>query len=149
MRRTLDELLEDARAKIERLAPSQAFAAARNGALIIDIRSEVNRDHHGTVAGSVHIPRTVLEWRLSPDSAWRNPHLGPPERKLIILCDHGYSSSLAAATLVDLGLDATDVIGGFEAWIKEGLPATAPTNPRASKEFPGMGRPEPLDHDLL
>ena len=142
-RRTLGELLEDARAKIERLAPGQAFTAARNGALIIDIRSEPNRDQLGTVPGSVHIPRTVLEWRVSPDSPWRNPHLGPPERQLIILCDHGYSSSLAAATLVDLGLHATDVIGGFEAWIKEGLPATTPRNPRASEELPGMGTPEP------
>jgi rhodanese-related sulfurtransferase len=143
VRRTLGELLEDARAKIERLAPRQAFAAARNGALIIDIRSEPNPDQLGTVPGSVHIPRTVLEWRLSPDSPWRNPHLGPPDRQLIILCDHGYSSSLAAATLVDLGLDATDVIGGFEAWIKEGLPATPPRRPRASEELPGMGGPEP------
>jgi rhodanese-related sulfurtransferase len=143
VRRTLGEILEDARAKIERFAPTQAFTAARNGALIIDIRSEPNRDEHGIVPGSVHIPRTVLEWRVAPDSAWRNPHLGPPERQLIILCDHGCSSSLAAATLVDLGLDATDVIGGFEAWIKEGLPATAPRRPLASKELPGMGRPEP------
>ena len=143
MRRTLDDLLEDARAKIARLAPRQAFAAAQNGALVIDIRSEPNRDQLGTVPGSVHIPRTVLEWRVSPDSTWRNPHLGPPDRQLIILCHHGCSSSLAAATLVDLGLDATDVIGGFEAWIKEGLPATPPRCPRASTELPGMGRPEP------
>jgi len=143
VRRTLSELLEHARAKLERLAPRQAFAAARNEALIIDIRSEPNRDQHGIVPGSVHIPRTVLEWRVSPDSEWRNPHLGPPGRQLIILCDHGCSSSLAAATLVDLGLDATDVIGGFEAWIREGLPTTAPRRPRPSKELPGMGRPEP------
>ena len=69
MSRTLDELLDDARAKLERLTPPQALAAAAHGALIIDIRSDLNRARDGVVPGSVHIPRTVLEWRVAPDSA--------------------------------------------------------------------------------
>jgi len=92
-------------------------------ALMIDIRSDLDRGHKGVVQGSVHIPRTVLEWRIAPESPWRNPHLGGLDRQLVLLCDHGYSSSLATATLVELGLDATDVIGGFEAWKDPGLPS--------------------------
>ena len=143
MVRTLDELLDDARARLDRLTPAQALAAAENGALIIDIRSDRDREHVGVVPGSVHIPRTVLEWRVAPKSPWRNPHLGGPDRQLVILCDHGHSSSLAAATLVELGLDATDVIGGFEAWQKTGLPVAAPTHSRQPFELAGMGPPEP------
>jgi rhodanese-related sulfurtransferase len=141
--RTLDELLDDARARLDRLTPAQALAAAENGALIIDIRSDRDREHVGVVPGSVHIPRTVLEWRVAPDSSWRNPHLGERGRQLVILCDHGHSSSLAAATLVELGLDATDVIGGFEAWQETGLPVAAPAHRRNPGELAGMGPPEP------
>src|SRR5579864_9035636 len=143
MSRTLDEVLDDARARIKRLRPSEALAATEIGGLIIDIRSDLDRERLGVVPGSVHIPRTVLEWRVAPESPWRNSHLGDHDRKLIILCDHGYSSSLAAATLVELGLDAIDVIGGFEAWQKARLPVTAPAHPRPPRELVGMGPPEP------
>jgi rhodanese-related sulfurtransferase len=142
MSRTLDELLDDARARIKRLTPSEALAATEIGGLIIDIRSDLDRERLGVVPGSVHIPRTVLEWRVAPTSPWRNPHLGEHDRKLIILCDHGYSSTLAAATLVELGLDAADVIGGFEAWQETRLPITAPARRLDPGELAGMGPPE-------
>src|SRR5438067_5492295 len=118
---TLDELLGEARSRIRRLSPAAAWAAAAGGALIVDIRSDEDRDRDGVVPGSIHVPRTVLEWRLAPDSIWRNPHV-EPDREIVVLCDHGYSSSLAAATLVEVGVDAAEVAGGFEAWHQAGLP---------------------------
>jgi rhodanese-related sulfurtransferase len=133
-------LLEDARSRIERLTPAEADAAAAAGSLIVDIRAEGDRRRLGIVPGSVHVPRTVLEWRAAADSEWASPHLAG--RRLIVLCDHGFSSSLAAATLVSLGCDAADVIGGFEAWIEAGLPViTAPEHD--TSELPGMGPPNP------
>jgi rhodanese-related sulfurtransferase len=140
--RPLEQLLNEARGRIERLTPAQARAAAADGALIVDIRSDLDRERTGVVPGSVHIPRTVLEWRVAPDSPWRNPNLGRPGRRLVLVCDHGYSSSLAAATLVELGLDAGDVIGGFDAWLAAGLPVAAPGAPRAPGELAGMRPPE-------
>ena len=142
MRLTLDELLGDARARIERLTPFEALAAAANGALIVDIRSDGARED-GVVPGSIHVPRTVLEWRADPDSPWRNPHLAGLDQRLVVLCDHGYSSSFAAATLVDLGFRAGEVIGGFEAWREAGLAVATPTDRRKPGELPGMGPPEP------
>ena len=91
--------------------------------------------------GSLHLPRTVLEWRVDPASPWRNPHVGGPERRIVILCDHGYSSSLAAAVLVELGFrNVADVVGGFEAWLAAGLPVTQA--PPAPAGLPGMGPPD-------
>ena len=125
-RRTLDQLLEAAYARIERLTPAEALAATERGALLIDIRTDADREHDGIVPGSLHIPRTVLEWRLDPDSSWRNPHVGGLDRQILLLCDHGCSSSLAAATLIDLGFErAGDVIGGFAAWREVLLPTVA------------------------
>jgi rhodanese-related sulfurtransferase len=141
--RTLDELLAQARGTIERLTPAQALAAAEGGALIVDIRSDLERERLGVVPGSVHIPRTVLEWRVAGESPWRSPHLGSRERRLVVLCDHGYSSSLAAAALVELGANASDVIGGFEAWLAAGLPVTTPTGRREPGELAGMAPPQP------
>ena len=142
MARTIDQLLEDARGRIERLTPGEALVAAADGALIVDIRSDLDRERTGVVPGSVHIPRTVLEWRVAPDSPWRNPHLGRPGRRLVLVCDHGYSSSLAASTLVELGLDASDVIGGFDAWLAGGLPVVSSSRPRGPDELAGMRPPE-------
>jgi rhodanese-related sulfurtransferase len=141
--RTLEELLEEARARIERLEPTEALAATKDGALLVDIRSDMDRERDGIVPGSLHLPRTVLEWRLAPDSPWRNPHVGGPERHVVLLCDHGYSSSLAAATLVELGLRAGDVVGGFAAWREAGLPvAPAPSHGRGAGELAGMRPPD-------
>ncbi len=140
MPRTLADLLAAARAGITRLTPAQAFGATANGALLVDTRSERDRERSGVAPGSIHIPLSVLQWRLAPDSAWRNPHVGATDRKLVVICEHGFSSSLAAASLVELGLDASDVIGGFEAWSEEGLPAVPPGP--GDGELPGMGEPE-------
>ncbi len=143
-RLTLEELLESARSRIERLSAYEAFAAAADGALIVDIRSDADREHAGVVPESVHIPRTVLEWRLAPESRWRNPHVGGLDRQIVVICDHGFSSSLAAATLVDLGLGRVgDVVGGFEAWQASGLPIAKPARRRVPPALAGMEPPEP------
>ena len=139
-RRTLDDLLAAARASIERLEPAEALAAARDGARILDIRAAPAE----LVPGSLHVPRTVLEWRLDPDSASRSPHAPGLDERVILLCDHGESSSLAAATLVELGFTrAGDIAGGFAAWVEAGLPVVpAPAAPGP----PGMAPPvTPLD----
>jgi rhodanese-related sulfurtransferase len=132
-RQTLDQLLVAARARITRYEPAEALAAVENGALLIDIRSDHDRNRDGIILGSLHIPRTVLEWRLEPTSNWRNPHIGDLDQQIILICDHGCSSILAAATLVDLGFArAGDVVGGYSAWSLAGL-ATAPC-PAARRE---------------
>ena len=139
MRTSVDELLAEARRRIVRREPIAALAAQRDGALIVDIRSDAPRARDGIVPGSLHLPRTVLEWRVDPESPWRNPHVGSLDREVLLLCDHGYSSSLAAATLVDLGFErAGDVIGGFEAWAAAGLPVAAAPPPA---DPPGSARP--------
>ena len=143
-RRTLEELLEAATANIDRLEAAEALAATEQGALLIDIRADVDRERDGIVPGSLHIPRTVLEWRLDPDSTWRNHHVGGLEQQIVLLCNHGCASILAAAMLVELGFArAGDVIGGFAAWQAAGLP-TAPTTPRERQagQLPGMQRPD-------
>jgi rhodanese-related sulfurtransferase len=137
---TLDELLDRARSRITRLAPREAYDAVADGALIVDTRDRRERERGGVVPGSIHIPRSVLEWRLAPESRWRNPHVDP-RRRLVLLCAQGYSSSLAAATLVELGIDAGDVIGGFEAWREAGLPVVA-EEPHDPPDLPGMGPPD-------
>jgi rhodanese-related sulfurtransferase len=139
--RTLADLLADARAGLVRLTPSQAFEAASKGALLVDTRSELDRERSGVAPGSIHIPLSVLQWRVAPDSAWRNPYVGA-DTKLVVICEQGFSSSLAAATLADLGVDATDVVGGFEAWKEEELPTIPAGKTRGEDELPGMGRPE-------
>jgi rhodanese-related sulfurtransferase len=141
--RGADELLAAARARIERLEPRVAWAeASQNAALIVDIRSQDERRRDGVVPGSVHVPRTVLEWRVDPAGEWRNPYIGGRERRLVLLCAHGFSSSLAAATLVELGfVRAGDVIGGFAAWLDEGLPVQPAVQP-ALDVLPGMGAPD-------
>jgi len=128
-------MLADARARIRRYTPEEA---ARAEVLIVDLRSNDERERDGIVPGSVHVPRSVLEWRCDQSSGHANPQLAG--RTLVLLCAHGYSSSLAAAALVDLGLtDAGDVDGGFEGWRAAGLPvAPAPI----VDGVPGMGSPQ-------
>ena len=98
----------------------------RVGALLIDIRSEVQRERDGEIPGSRFIARNVLEWRCDPASRWRDEGVTGAGARIILICNEGYQSSLAAATLQQLGLiDATDVIGGFQAWKAAGLPVRA------------------------
>ena len=119
----MHDLLAESRARIERLEPAEAQAAVESGALLVDIRSADIREAAGAVPGSVHAPRTVLEWRVDPTSERPNPAIADPDAHLILMCSEGYSSSLAAATLQDLGFSrATDLVGGFEAWKAAGLP---------------------------
>ncbi len=143
-RRTLEDLLADAGARIERLSPAEAQAALEGGAVLVDIRSDGDRERDGVVPGALHIPRTVLEWRLAPDSEWRSPHVGGLDERVVLLCDHGCSSVIAAATLVDLGFQrAGDVVGGFAAWREAGLPVV-PASPteHGPDGLPGMGPPD-------
>ena len=129
----IEQMLAEARSRIRRYSPAEAAAA---DGLIVDVRSDDERRAAGIVPGSVHVPRSVLEWRCDQESAFANPDLAG--RRLILLCEHGYSSSLAAASLVDLGLeDAGDVDGGFEAWCDTGLPVA--TAPAPGDGLPGMG----------
>ena len=143
-RKTLAELLAEARARFERLEPEAALDALSAGAFLIDTRSNDERARDGVIPGALHIPRSVLEWRLDPDAdpAFHNPHVVGLDQHLILLCAHGESTSLAAATLQDLGFaNATDVVGGFAAWKAAGLPveAASAVDPEAR---PGMGDPD-------
>jgi rhodanese-related sulfurtransferase len=120
---TADELLEEARRELKRLEPGDAAAAVSAGAVLVDIRSELQRERDGVVPGSVFFPRNVLEWRCDPASPYRDERVSDSSRRLIVMCDQGYQSSLAAANLRRLGFeDATDLVGGFQAWLAAGLP---------------------------
>ncbi|MDQ3858411.1 MAG: rhodanese-like domain-containing protein [Actinomycetota bacterium] len=117
----------------------------RGGALLVDLRSSDERRREGIVPGSLHIPRSVLEWRLDPDSGYSNPYLRPDQR-VIVFCADGFSSSLAAATLQELGWrTATDVVGGFARWKATGLPTIEGGEDGEAEDgpLPGMGPPAP------
>jgi MFS family permease/rhodanese-related sulfurtransferase len=146
-RRNVDDLLADARRRIApRPGPEQAHKAQTEGALIVDLRSSDERRKSGVIPGSVHIPRSVLEWRVDPDCEYRNPAVCDLDRELILICAEGFSSSLAAASLRELGFRrATDLVGGFTAWSKTGLPVQPAREAASDGELPGMGGPEPAD----
>jgi len=133
--RSINDLLAQARSRLTRLTPQQAWAAVQDGALLVDIRPAAQRAAEGEVPGALVIERNVLEWRLDPASDARLPQAGSYDLQIIIMCSEGYTSSLAAASLQDLGLSAaTDLDGGFRAWAAAGLPVTdvaaaASTNP--------------------
>ena len=119
---TIDELLERARANLARVTPAEAAAAvAERNALLLDIRADSQRAADGTVPQARFVARNVLEWRLDPACEHRDPELASYERPVILMCNEGYQSSLAAATLRELGVDATDMVGGFQAWRDGGL----------------------------
>lgn len=122
---TIDHLLDEARGKLRRVSPADALAAQRAGALIVDIRSESQRARDGEIPGAVRHPRNVLEWRLDPACEYCDPEIARRDRLLILVCDEGFQSSLAAATARSFGLDATDLVGGFQAWRAAGLPVDA------------------------
>jgi rhodanese-related sulfurtransferase len=119
----VDDLLARARSRLARVDPAAARAAMDAGAVLVDIRSESQRRVDGVVPGSVFVARNVLEWRCDPHGAHRDPRVADPGRRVIVMCDAGFQSSLAAATLQDLGhRQATDLAGGFQAWRAAGLP---------------------------
>jgi rhodanese-related sulfurtransferase len=118
----IDDVLERSRARLQRLTPQEAHAAARRGAVIVDTRPLEQRRRQGVVPDAVVIGRNVLEWRVDPTSGFTDPMLAG-RGEVIVMCAEGYSSSLAAAALQDVGvLTATDMVGGFLAWEAAGLP---------------------------
>ena len=121
-------LLAEARVRLNRLHPCQAHAASLGGALLVDTRPYEQRHADGTIPGALVIDRNVLEWRFDPAGEFRTPEADGIDQHVIVICNEGYSSSLAAASLQDLGLrNATDLIGGFQAWRAAGLPVEPPT----------------------
>jgi rhodanese-related sulfurtransferase len=126
--RTIDELLADARTRIDRVTPHEAAGRVARGAVLVDIRPAAQRAREGEVPGALTVERNVLEWRFDPASDARLPEATGYDVDVIILCSEGYTSSLAADALRSLGLHrATDLDGGFHAWAAAGLPTrTAP-----------------------
>lgn len=123
----IDAALERARRGLERLDPPDAHRAVTAGAVLVDTRPEFQRRADGTVPGALVIERNHLEWRCDPLSGSRVPQATGDRVHWIVLCDEGYASSLAAAALREIGLSrATDVVGGFQAWRRAGLPVTPP-----------------------
>lgn len=119
----VDEVLARARRGVRRVTPEECVAAAADGALVVDTRTEAQRRDEGELPGAVVIDRTVLEWRLDPASPSRIPEAVSYDLLVIVVCRHGFSSSLAAASLRAVGLHrATDLIGGTAAWRAAGLP---------------------------
>jgi rhodanese-related sulfurtransferase len=124
---TIDEALERARKRITRVSPEQAAEEQARGALLVDTRTSDQRAQQGDIPGALMIDRTVLEWRLDPTSSSRIEEATDHRIRVIVLCSEGYSSSLAAASLQEIGLvNATDMIGGFHAWEAAGLPVEPP-----------------------
>jgi rhodanese-related sulfurtransferase len=119
---SIDEILDAARARLVRVTPQQAHAQATAGAVLIDIRPAAQRALEGQLPGAIVVERNVLEWRLDPRSAYRLP-IASYSLRVVVFCSEGYTSSLAAASLLDLGIaGATDLDGGFMAWKAAGLP---------------------------
>lgn len=135
----IDELLERVRRDYVRVGPREAYDAARGGdGLLVDIRYAALRERDGLIPGAVVVERNELEWRLDPRGSHRLPEATGHDLRVVVICDEGYASSLAAASLHRLGLRrATDLIGGFQAWRSAGLPvaaASAPSVPAEARE---------------
>ncbi|MFD4761659.1 rhodanese-like domain-containing protein [Streptomyces sp. NPDC058439] len=122
----IDELLERVRAGFVRVGPREAFAATADGALLVDIRYAELRERDGLIPGALVIERNELEWRLDPLGSHRAPEAVSHDLQVVVVCNEGYASSLAVASLRQLGLHrTTDVVGGFQAWRAAGLPVEA------------------------
>jgi rhodanese-related sulfurtransferase len=126
---SIEQALSAARARLRRLSPDEAFeAVAKTDATLVDIRPEGQRATEGSIAGALVVERNVLEWRFDPASSTRLPVATDHDLHVIVFCSEGYTSSLAAAALQDLGLwRATDIIGGFHAWRATGHPVVPPS----------------------
>jgi rhodanese-related sulfurtransferase len=122
---TVDQMLANARARLHRLEAVEAAEAVADGALLVDIRPQWQRDTEGAIPGALLIERNHLEWRLDPSSGARIPEAVDHDVAVVVVCSEGYTSSLAAASLQDLGLHrATDLVGGFQAWKAARLPTS-------------------------
>lgn len=125
--RTIDELLADARSRIDRVTPHEAATRIARGALLVDIRPAAQRAAEGEIPGALVVERNVLEWRFDPASDARLPEATGYDVEVIVLCSEGYTSSLAADALRTLGLHrTTDLAGGYQAWAAAGLPTRTP-----------------------
>jgi rhodanese-related sulfurtransferase len=131
---TVDELLADARSRLDRLDPERAAAAVTGGARLVDIRPQWQRERDGEIPGALVVERNHLEWRLHPASAARVPAAVEGQR-WIVVCEEGYTSSLAADALNSIGVPATDLVGGFHAWRAAGRPT-----------IPGGAAPDSFSH---
>ncbi|UNO43781.1 rhodanese-like domain-containing protein [Streptomyces sp. MST-110588] len=119
----IDTLLERARRELDRVGPREAAALQESGGLLVDIRYAALRERDGTIPGALIVERNELEWRLDPTSEHRAPEATGHDLPVVVVCDEGYASSLAAVSLRRLGLhQATDLTGGFQAWRAAGLP---------------------------
>ncbi|MCA6092506.1 sulfurtransferase [Streptomyces sp. SCA3-4] len=126
----VEELLAAARAELQRLGPAEAAAAQAAGGLLVDIRYAALRERDGTIPGALVVERNELEWRLDPLCDHRAPQATGHDLRVVVICNEGYASSLAAVSLRRLGLHrATDVVGGFQAWRSAGLPVVHPGRP--------------------
>ena len=131
--RPVGTIVAFARQRLRRLGPAEPFEAICGGALLVDIRPQAQRAVEGLVPGALHVERNVLEWRFDPASEARLPQATGYDQHVIIMCSQGYASSLAAASLQDMGLvNATDLAGGFLAWAQAGLPCQPGTAPPAA-----------------
>ncbi|MFF4247961.1 rhodanese-like domain-containing protein [Streptomyces sp. NPDC001822] len=127
----IDDLVDRVRAGYTRISPEEAAAAAGEGALLVDIRYAALRERDGLIPGALVVERNELEWRLDPRGSHRAPEAVSHDLRIVIICNEGYASSLAVASLHQLGLHrATDLTGGFQAWRTAGLPVT-PGQPTA------------------
>ena len=119
----VDQMLERARSRFRRVGPQEAARLWASGALLVDIRPQAQRTEFGEIPGAIVVERNVLEWRLDPGSPNRHDAVTGPDQDIVVVCQAGYASSLAAASLLELGLSrATDLEGGYEAWAEAGLP---------------------------
>ncbi|MEW2569868.1 rhodanese-like domain-containing protein [Streptomyces sp. NPDC047070] len=125
----IDELLERVRADLDRVEAEAAHDAAQSGdALLVDIRYAALRERDGLIPGALVVERNELEWRLDPQGSHRAPQAASHDLRVVIVCNEGYASSLAAVSLRQLGLHrATDLVGGFQAWRTAGLPVETTT----------------------
>lgn len=123
----VEEMLAEARSRIRRSTAADVDRELVEGAVVIDLRCPEVRRMTGMIPGSVAIGRSVLEWRCDPASAWSDPRVAHPERRVVLVCEEGYSSSLAADALRQLGFeDVGDLVGGMEAWLADARPVVFP-----------------------
>jgi len=128
----IDVVLQRARDRLERVGPAAMRQIASQGGLVVDIRPEYQRRRDGELPGAIVVDRNVLEWRLDPTSPFRLPEVSDHDQVVVVVCNEGYASSLAAASLQDIGLvRATDLIGGYQAWLGRGEPRP----PLVSEDF--------------
>ncbi len=121
----VDEMVEKARSRYQRVGPFEAARIGASGGLLVDTRPVAQRAEFGEIPGAIVIERNALEWRLDPTSPHRHEKVTGPDQEIVVVCQAGYASSLAAWSLRQLGLlRASDLVGGYEAWLGAGLPTT-------------------------